>query len=112
MSAGGAVSTAVYYNGLFNIANPDHQLRPAMTAQVDIVLDEANHALVIPVGALGDTQPDGRRMVQVMDPNGHIHPRTVQVGINNHVMAEVLSGLTAGERVIVSNSAAPGAAKP
>jgi membrane fusion protein, macrolide-specific efflux system len=112
MSAGGAVSTAVYYNGLFEIANLDHQLRPAMTAQVNIVLDEADYALVIPAGALGETQPDGRRMVRVMDANGHVQPRTVQVGINNHVMAQVLSGLTAGERVIVSDSAAPGAAKP
>jgi macrolide-specific efflux system membrane fusion protein len=112
MSAGGAVSTAVYYNGLFDIANPDHQLRPGMTAQVNIVLDEADHALVIPAGALREIQPDGRRTVRVMDANGHVQPRAVQVGINNHVMAQVLSGLTAGERVIVSDSAAPGAAKP
>jgi membrane fusion protein, macrolide-specific efflux system len=111
-SMGGTTSTAVYYNGLFGIANPDHQLRPAMTAQVNIVLDEADHALVIPAGALRETQPDGRRVVRVMDANGHVLPRTVQVGINNRVMVQVLSGLIAGERVIVSDSMAAKAATP
>jgi macrolide-specific efflux system membrane fusion protein len=103
-STGGATSTSVYYNGLFEIANPDHQLRPVMTAQVNIVLDKADHALLIPAGALRDTQPDGRRSVRVVGAKGHVEPRLVQIGINNRVMAQVLSGLTAGERVIVSDS--------
>lgn len=111
-SAGGATSTAVYYNGLFDIANTDHQLRPAMTAQVNIIMDEADRALIIPAGALNGTPPDGRRVVRVVDSRGHVEPRPVQVGINNRVMAQVLSGLTAGERVIVSDSIAAEAAKP
>jgi macrolide-specific efflux system membrane fusion protein len=111
-SAGGTLSTAVYYNGLFEIANPDHQLRPSMTAQVNIVLDEADRALVIPAGALGDNRPDGRRIVRVMDAKGRVQSRTVQVGINNRVMAQILSGISVNERVIVSDSAVPGAEKP
>jgi macrolide-specific efflux system membrane fusion protein len=108
--AGGAVSTAVYYNGLFEIANPDLELRPAMTAQVNIVLAEADGTLVIPAGALGDTQPDGRGTVRVLNANGHVQPRPVEVGINNRVMAQILRGLVAGERVIISDPpAAPGA---
>jgi macrolide-specific efflux system membrane fusion protein len=106
-STGGAPSTAVYYIGLFDIANRDHQLRPAMTAQVNIVLDEADYALVIPAGALDDTQANGRRIVRVVDAKGHGQPRDVHVGINNRVMAQVLSGLVAGERVVVSDSSAP-----
>ena len=32
---------AIYYNGLFDVDNPDHKLRISMTAQVHIVLGEA-----------------------------------------------------------------------
>lgn len=99
-----APSAAVYYNGLFDIANPHGELRPSMTAQVNVVLQEANDALVIPAGALHETRPDGRRLVQVLDANGHVQSRLVSVGINNRVMAQVLSGLTVGERIIVSDS--------
>jgi macrolide-specific efflux system membrane fusion protein len=108
----GAISTAVYYNGLFDISNPDHQLRPSMTAQVNIVLNEADHALVIPAAALRETQPDGRRIVRVINAQRRIEPRIVRVGINNRVMAQIISGLIAGERVIVSDFAASAGAKP
>jgi macrolide-specific efflux system membrane fusion protein len=110
-AGGGALTSAVYYNGLFDIANSDHQLRPAMTAQVNIVLGEADNALVIPSGALGEVR-ENSRIVRVVDARGHVEPRTVQVGINNRVQAQVLSGLSAGERVIVSDSAASAGTKP
>jgi len=63
-TAGGGVSgtnpsSAVYYNALLEIANADHQLRPSVTAQVNIVLREADSALVIPVTALGDCTTAG-----------------------------------------------------
>jgi macrolide-specific efflux system membrane fusion protein len=111
-ASGGSLSTAVYYNGLFDIANPDHQLRPAMTAQVNIVLAEADHALVIPSGALGEVQEDGRRAIRILDAKGRAEPRMVQVGINNRVSAQIISGLKAGERVVVSLAAPLAGAKP
>lgn len=107
-SMGGTTSGAVYYNGLFEIANPDNQLRPSMTAEVHIVLEEADHALVIPAGALGERRADGRRVVRVLDAKGRVQLRAVQVGINNRIMVQVLSGLTAGERVIESDAASAG----
>ena len=39
---------AIYYNGLFSVANPDHRLRIAMTAQVTIVINSANDVLTLP----------------------------------------------------------------
>src|SRR5690606_9228331 len=41
---------AVYYNGLFEVANPDHRLRIAMTAQVTIVVQSAHDVLLVPAG--------------------------------------------------------------
>lgn len=45
-------SAAVYYNGIFNVPNPDQRLRIQMTAQVTIVLKQAKNVLMIPSGAL------------------------------------------------------------
>jgi len=98
----GSTSTAVYYNGLFDVPNPLGELRVLMTAQVYIVLAEARHTLTVPAPTLGEPGKDGIYVVKVVDHNGKVTPRRVTIGINNHITAQVLSGLRAGEEVIVS----------
>ncbi|MEE4407593.1 MULTISPECIES: efflux RND transporter periplasmic adaptor subunit [unclassified Serratia (in: enterobacteria)] len=99
-SSSSTSSTAIYYNGLFDVANPDGALRISMTAQVYIVLAKAKGAVVIPATALqGD-------WVQVVDEQGNIARRPVKVGINNNVDAQIISGVLAGEKVIVSQVSA------
>lgn len=44
--------------------------------------------------------------VRVLKPGGHIEEREVQVGVSNRVRAEILSGLTEGEQVIVGDTQA------
>ncbi|MBN8481427.1 MAG: efflux RND transporter periplasmic adaptor subunit, partial [Xanthomonadales bacterium] len=55
-SSSSSSSTAIYYNGLFDVPNPEGRLRIAMTAQVNIVLAEAKDALTVPSSALGAAQ--------------------------------------------------------
>lgn len=45
-------SSAIYYNALFDVPNPDNKLRIDMTAQVSIVLANAKNVLTIPAAAL------------------------------------------------------------
>lgn len=95
-SSSSSSSSAIYYNGLFDAANPDGALRISMTAQVYIVLQKVKNAVVIPATALhGD-------WIQVVDSQGGIERRPVKVGINNNVDAQIISGLQAGEKVIIS----------
>jgi len=96
-------STAIYYNGLFEVPNPDHKLRVSMTVQAVIVLNEARNALTIPVSALGDKQKDGRYQVKVLR-NNTPEPRTIRCGMNNRVNVQVLDGLKEGEKVVVGDS--------
>lgn len=91
-----STSTAVYYNGLFEVENPQRALRIGMTAQVHIVLATERNALVIPAIALSE----GR--VQVVDEGGRPQWRQVKVGLNNKVDAQILDGLAEGEAVVVS----------
>ncbi|MDX7838601.1 efflux RND transporter periplasmic adaptor subunit [Aeromonas caviae] len=93
-------SSAIYYHGLFEVPNQDGQLRISMTAQVYLVVARLKDALVIPaIALLGD-------QVRVVDDGGRISLRRVKVGLNNKVDAQILSGLSTGERVIVSEVSA------
>ena len=103
-------STAIYYNGVFDIDNSANELRTYMTAEVHIVLARADNALVIPAAALGEQDQDGNYMVQVLDANGRPETRKLSIGINNRAQAQVLSGLEAGERVVVGEAVAASSA--
>jgi len=100
-------SAAVYYNGLFDVPNPDETLRISMTAQVFIVLGEAKQTLIIPSSALGKRGEDGHYTVRVLNPDGEAAERQIKVGMNNNVNAQVLEGLKAGERVVSAEAATP-----
>lgn len=95
--------TAVYYNGLFDVANPRHTLRTSMTAQVSIVLGRAAGALSVPRAALGRRIDGDRYEVRVLD-QGQPRAREIRVGLMNDTDVQVLSGLAVGERVIVGDS--------
>jgi len=96
-----ASDSAVYYNGLFDVPNPDHKLRISMTAQVTIVLDEVQDALVLSSGLVSRKDPQGNTVVPVYDPASQtVEPRRIEVGLNNNVMAEIKSGLSEGEQVV------------
>ena len=97
--------TAIYYNGLFDVPNPDHKLRISMTAQVTIVLDEAKNALVLSSGLVTRKDREGNAMVSVYDPaTEKSEPRKVTVGLNNNVMAEIKSGLNEGDEVVAQGA--------
>lgn len=103
-SSSSTSSTAIYYYGLFDVPNPQHKLRINMTAQVTVVLSQVRAALAIPANALGVRGKDGRYQVRVLQPDGSVQVRTVKIGLNNNVHAQVLSGLRAGEQVIVGEA--------
>jgi membrane fusion protein, macrolide-specific efflux system len=99
-------SQAIYYNGLFEVPNPDGELRISMTAQVYLVLAEAKGVLTIPSAALEQKGPGGRAVVMVVNAEGKPEPRKIETGINNNAVVEVLSGLKAGEKVVVGEASA------
>lgn len=102
-------TTAIYYNGIFDVPNPSHRLRISMTAEVTIVLDAARDALVLPAALLTRRAPDGTSTVSVFDPaTERVELREVKVGINNNVSAQILSGLDEGEQVVNGSTGTAG----
>jgi len=113
-SDSGIASTdnAIYYNGRFEVKNPDHRLRIAMTAKVTIILNDVQDALLLPSSALGNPGPDGKYRVRVLDPaTGAISPRQVTVGINNNISAQITEGLEEGEQVVATGAAQAAASR-
>jgi macrolide-specific efflux system membrane fusion protein len=106
-SSTSSTSSAVYFNGLFDVPNPTGVLRDQMTAQVYIILGSVRHVLTVPSAALTAAGGPGRYTVRVLtDPRRPPEVRTVLIGVNNNVRAQVLSGLTAGEQVIIGEGPA------
>lgn len=100
-SSSSTSSSAIYYNAIFNVPNTDSSLYTSMTAQVSIVIASAKGALTIPSSALGTRDPSGSYAVQVVDDKGRASPRSVHIGINTKVVAQVLDGLKAGDKIVV-----------
>lgn len=99
-------SSAVYYIGIIPVENPDGALRTYMTAQVSILLGEARDVLTLPATALGRQARDGSYSVRVLAANGQPETREIRIGLNDKVIAEVVSGLTEGEQVILGEQTA------
>ncbi|PTW46169.1 efflux RND transporter periplasmic adaptor subunit [Rhodovulum kholense] len=99
---------AIYYNGLLEVDNPDRKLRIGMTTQVSIVLDRAQNVLTVPASAIR-TGPGGAE-VQRYDPaTGTVRAQPVEVGLNDKVTAEIVSGLSEGDRVVTGSAEATAA---
>jgi len=64
------------------------------------VIGDRPNAIVIPSTALDSIK--GKTTVQVVDGQQQVSRREVEVGINNNIEAQIISGLKAGERVIIS----------
>jgi multidrug efflux pump subunit AcrA (membrane-fusion protein) len=73
-------------------------LLSGMNAEVEIIAAEARNALLVPIQALREIAPD-QYAVFVVQPNGELELRTVEVGLKDYVNAEIKSGLEVGESV-------------
>jgi RND family efflux transporter MFP subunit len=91
-------SNVVNYITTVAIQNPDGKLKPDMTANVTVSLDERAGVLAVPDRAL--RRERGRTVVYVASGAG-AEPREVKVGLRGGGMAEIVSGLAEGERVQV-----------
>lgn len=110
-AASSSSSTAIYYNGLFDVENPDHRLRISMTAQVTIVLKSADNVLTLPASVLTRKDRQGNYTVEVWSQQAKaVDAKTITLGLNNKITAEVTSGLNEGDLVVASGTAASAAA--
>jgi len=87
-----------------DVPNPNRVLIEGMYAEATIRLERKGAALAVPLQAV-DRQGD-RSSLLVVTPANRIEERIVTLGVQNAGFAEVLSGLTDGEQVVVSDRGA------
>ena len=78
------------------VPNPDRSIRPGMFARVSIEVDRTAAQVTIPQDALSE-----RGSVTVVTAEGKAEMRPVKTGKRGGSLVEVLSGLKAGEKVVV-----------
>jgi HlyD family secretion protein len=85
-----------------SIDNPGGELKAAMTANAEILLEEHKNVLFIPEGAL-IYDKDKNASVEVPDAKAPDGKRkvAVKVGISNGSKTELLSGLNKGDKVVL-----------
>jgi HlyD family secretion protein len=80
------------------VASAGVNLVGGMNADIEIISAEATDALLVPVQALRELGPD-QYAVFVVQPDGEMVLRPVEVGLQDFVSAEIVSGLELGETV-------------
>ncbi|RQM71770.1 efflux RND transporter periplasmic adaptor subunit [Aeromonas jandaei] len=98
-------NAAVYYYALFDVPNPDHTLRVAMTAQVTIVLGERKQVLTVPQTALGKSLGENEYEVTVIKDDETTETRHIKTGMKDEIRIEVVSGLDEKEQVQLNHGA-------
>ena len=85
-----------------SINNPGGELKAAMTANAEIILEEHKNVLQIPEGAILYDK-DKKASIEVPDPKGKEGKKKepVTIGISNGAKTEVLSGLKEGDEVVL-----------
>lgn len=132
------VQNVVTYETIVEVDNPERLLKPGMTANISIKIEERKDVLKLPNAALRFRPPDseapssggsdsvtatgirekgtqkdrvGQTRVWTLAPNGRLEPVWVKLGIGNGVYTEVREGpLREGQQVVVeAGSRASGA---
>ena len=91
-------SNVVYYPVYVDVDEAGGLLFPTMTARSTIYIGESKNVLVVPASAVKEEK--GKKYVQVrMD--GKVQNVTVQTGLSDDEKVEIVSGLNAGDKVVL-----------
>ena len=84
-----------------DVANTGGALTPGMYAEIRTGVERREHSLTVPVQAVSNS--GGNRSVMVVSEAGVLEDRGIKTGIETAAAYEVLSGLDAADRIVISN---------
>lgn len=91
-----------YYATIVLDGSGDERLRDGQTVQVNVVVGQVNNTLVVPNAALQQGGQTG--VVAVLEPDGTQRQVQVQLGARGDEFTEVISGLSEGQLVVVTEN--------
>jgi len=96
VSVGGTLALQAWAS--VNLASHPTKLLGGMNAEVEVISAESRDTLLVPLQALRELG-EGQYAVFVVQPDGEMVLRPVEVGLMDFVNAEIISGLELGEIV-------------
>jgi HlyD family secretion protein len=97
---GSDVQGAVDFKVVVELTNPDKDVKPGMTAAVNIVVDELADVLLVPNRAV--RFQDGKQVVYILKDN-QVVPVTIQIGASSDVSSQVTDGeLQVGDLIVLN----------
>ena len=84
-----------------DVLNPQRVLLPGLYADAELHLDRKDNIPSVPVQAL--SHEGDKTTVLVVNADGMLEQRDVQIGLETSSDAEIVSGLNEGEQVVVSD---------
>ena len=82
-----------------DVDNKDLSIAPGMYANTLLELENHKNVVTIPVEAL--VLNGNQQTIYALDGSNRIHVRSVQVGLEGQKLAEIVSGLNPGDRVVI-----------
>lgn len=102
-TAVGSGAGVVTYLVTINITAQDVALRPGMTANASIVVEEMSDVLVVPNWAIRLDRETGQAFVNRLAPDGTLDEVVVETGLRNDQVSQIASGLQEGDVVVVTD---------
>lgn len=92
------ISDVVYYKVKVTFDEAKEEIKPGMTANIDIATASVDNALYIPARAVKE---NGGKYVEILQNNNEVVRKTVETGLRGDGgVIEIISGLNEGEEVI------------
>jgi RND family efflux transporter MFP subunit len=82
----------------------DNLLRSGMYADLSLLVEQKEATLLVPRSAVSDSQGDGQQVVYVLQDDATVRRQPVTIGLEqaDSDRLEILSGLTAGQQVVIA----------
>jgi RND family efflux transporter MFP subunit len=84
-----------------DVANPQHRLVPGIYAEADLTLEQKDNVPTVPLQAIN--HEGDRTTVLVVNRQDQLEDRPITLGLQTANDAEVVSGLSDGEQIVVSD---------
>ncbi len=97
------VANVVTYTVTLLLDKKLEEIKPGMTGNVDVIINQKQNVLRLPVTAVNPR--NGRATVEVLKGDGTVESRQVTTGLKGDDDVEITSGLTEGEKVVITTGA-------
>lgn len=84
------------------LKNQDDKLVAGMYAEINVIVDHADNALMVPVNAI--VYKEGNPVVFAIQPDSTVKQCAVTLGLNDGNKFQILSGLEAGTEIVIKGN--------